>query len=358
MPSSTDEKTLNDLAILMTKCKLFLKAMGDDQGANLVHTRFIPDLLITSSHFIRRINTNGFMISDAEQNHIGMGLYMKASVINHACRPNTIPTFWLRPQKPPMLQLTVVTPIDAGEEITISYCDASTPRLHRNRTLLQDYNFMCDCNFCHDTTARDDDIYGLYCTKKSCVEKKARLRSKTGHNNNLLDNYYTCELCGRKRSDEGAQSSTQLFSVIYESGNSIKGAIDYKRKALRRMKSSCRVETSYFYAVCAKHFVSTICNSLPQITDEGERMDLVKEALTAMSKSRSASKFCFDFPGSLQWILQGGEEAKLRLYANSNDVGAWNMLNEAKEKMLYFYPRCDETIMSLHESLESYRIGW
>ncbi len=353
LSSTTDEKMKNDLAILMTKCKLFLKAMGDDQGANLVHNRFIPDL-ITSSHFIRRMNTNGFMISDAEQTHIGMGLYMKASVINHACRPNAIQTFWLRPQKSPLLQLTVVTPIGAREEITISYCDASTPRLYRNRTLLQDYKFICDCFFCHDTTARDDDVYGLYCTKKSCLEKRARVRSTRGQNI-MLDNYYTCELCGRKRSDEEAQPVTQpLYSGINENSNLIKGAVDDERKALRRMKNSCQVETSYFYALCAKQFVSTICNSLPQITEEGERMDLVKEALTAISNSKSASKFCFDFPGSLQWILQGGEEAKLRLYANPNDVGAWNVLKEVKEKMLYYYPPCDETIMSLHESLESH----
>jgi hypothetical protein len=55
-----------------------------------------------------------------------------------------------------MLQLTVVTPIGAGEEITISYCDTSTLRLDRNGTLMQDYSFICDCHFCQDTE-RDDD---------------------------------------------------------------------------------------------------------------------------------------------------------------------------------------------------------
>jgi hypothetical protein len=83
-------------------------------------------------------------------------------------------------------------------------------------------------------------------------------------------------------------------------------------------------------------------------------MNLIGEALSAMNDSKAASKFCLDYPGSLQWTLQRGEEAKLRLYANPTDVEAWNLLKEVKSKMLKYYPPCDETIQSLDESLESY----
>lgn len=345
---STDEK-MNDSALLLAKCKIFLMAMANDQSDRFVHTRYMPDLL-TSSRFIRRVNTNGFTISDAEQIPIGMGLYMQASVINHACRPNAIQTFWLRPQKPPMLQLTMVTTIQAGDEITISYCDTSAPRLDRNGTLLQDYNFICDCHFCKDTS-RDDDIYGLHCIKKSCATKGARMRSTGRHN--MLDDY-RCELCGQNRSDDKATALQQIYAGIKEISDPIQGAVDAERKAYTRMKSTCQVNTSYFYALAAKQFASTIGNVLRHISDERERLDLIGEALTAMNESKTASKFCFDFPGSLQWALQRGEEAKLRLYSNPMDVEAWNTLNEVKLKLLDYYPRCDETILSLDETLHSY----
>jgi hypothetical protein len=345
---STDEK-VKDLAIIMTECKLFLKAMGDHQGASLVHTIFSSDLL-TASQLIRRIHTNGFTISDGEQNNIGVGLYLSASVINHSCRPNVIQTFWLRSQKPPMLQLTVVTPIQVGEEMTISYCDSSMPRLDRRGALLQEYSFICNCHFCQDTNL-DDDIYGLKCIKKSCDKKGARIRSMKGKD--LLDEY-RCELCGHNRSEEETQSLQQLYSRMHANSDPFRSAVDAERKAYSCMRSSCQLETSYFFALCAKQFISTICRSLPFITDEGERVDLIGEALSAMNDSKAASKFCFDYPGSLQWTLQRGEEAKLRLYANPTDVEAWNLLKEVKSKMLKYYPPCDETIQSLDESLESY----
>ena len=177
------------------------------------------------------------------------------------------------------------------------------------------------------------------------------MRSTGRHN--MLDDY-RCELCGQNRSDDEAKALQQIYAGINEISDPIQGAVDAERKAYTRMRSTCQVNTSYFYALAAKQFASTIGNALRHITDEKERLDLIGEALAAIKESKPASKLCFDFPGSLQWTLQRGEEAKLRLYTNPMDVEAWNTLNEVKQKLLEYYPLCDETILSLDETLHSY----
>jgi hypothetical protein len=153
---------------ILTQCRLFLLTMGDASGAKLVHDLMHPDAT-KATRFMSRMSANEFTISDSEQKPIGHGIYCGASAINHSCRPNCVPTFWLRPLAPPMLQVTACRNIKAGEEVTIGYCDLSTPRHVRRGALWENYKFLRDCSLCGDDgDRRDDDVVGLKCTSHGC----------------------------------------------------------------------------------------------------------------------------------------------------------------------------------------------
>ena len=100
----SEEETEAHMAIL-AQCHLFLLAMEDASSAKLVHDLMRPDST-KAMRFMSRMSMNGFTISDSEQLPIGHGVYCGASAINHSCRPNCVPTFWIRPLAPPMLQVT------------------------------------------------------------------------------------------------------------------------------------------------------------------------------------------------------------------------------------------------------------
>ena len=153
---------------ILTQCHLFLLAMEDKHGAKLAHDMMHPDAT-TACRFMSRMTMNGFTISDSEQMPIGHGVYCDASGINHSCMPNCVPTFWIRPSTPPMLSVTACRDVNAGEEITIGYCDLSAPRHIRHETLLENYKFLCDCSLCGDHGDDRDDVVGRRTQRDSGV---------------------------------------------------------------------------------------------------------------------------------------------------------------------------------------------
>jgi len=84
----------------------------------------------------------------AFMNNEGSGLYAKQSTINHDCQPNAVVEF---PFNNHELVVNTIRPIDAGEEICISYldeCDLSRSRHSRSKMLAENYLFHCDCSKC------------------------------------------------------------------------------------------------------------------------------------------------------------------------------------------------------------------
>ena len=93
----------------------------------------------------------------AFMNNEGSGLYAKQSTINHNCHPNAVVEF---PFNNHELVVNTTRPIDAGEEICISYldeCDLSRSRHSRSKMLTENYLFHCDCNKCQ-SQQDDPDI--------------------------------------------------------------------------------------------------------------------------------------------------------------------------------------------------------
>ena len=74
---------------------------------------------------LARLASNAHTVTAARETDasIGLALYLTAAMVNHSCSPNSVQLFRGR-----SIVLRAVRPIEAGEEITISYCDlASSP---------------------------------------------------------------------------------------------------------------------------------------------------------------------------------------------------------------------------------------
>jgi hypothetical protein len=103
----------------------------------------------------------------------GTGLYPIANCTNHACAPNVVSV--TRQTGPPprrlcfsptlnkggprhpdwTLELVVVRPVQAGEELFISYIDETRPWRQRQQQLQEGYRFTCRCTQCIVDAARD-----------------------------------------------------------------------------------------------------------------------------------------------------------------------------------------------------------
>lgn len=78
---------------------------------------------------------------------IGTAVYMLPSLYNHDCDPN-VDIMW--PNNDSSAQLTARRNIEAGEELRITYLDASMGRRARQSFLAEAYGFVCDCPRCQD----------------------------------------------------------------------------------------------------------------------------------------------------------------------------------------------------------------
>ena len=74
---------------------------------------------------------------------LGVGLYSAPSLLNHSCRPNTLPMFNGR-----QLLLKAVRDIGPGEQLFITYTDTLQLHSDRQSQLHSEYNFTCACERC------------------------------------------------------------------------------------------------------------------------------------------------------------------------------------------------------------------
>ena len=353
MESLSNEEKETYLSI-MTKCHLFLLAMnGTAPIAQYAHDLLYPNNLL-AIQFMSRLCMNGFTISDSEQFAIGHGVYCQGSMINHSCRPNAVPTFWIRHSVPPMLQITVCAPIDVGEEITIAYCDVSTPRYVRCETLMKNYKFVCDCSHCKDTD-QDDAIVGLKCTLAGCKCRKVHYIDDGTLEKNRK---YQCNVCGNLNFEEAmneqAASMEQLELAMNIGSSHNTQAGDKVQLIYEQLKRYCQKHTSYYLAWSADLFVSWCANSLGYLRSEDEQLNICHRALVILNDRRPAAQLCFNYLGNISWSIKQGIEAKLRLFVNPMDMDALQMLQDVRKTMLVFYPPTNNMIAVLDESLAAY----
>ncbi|EOA98398.1 SET and MYND domain-containing protein 3, partial [Anas platyrhynchos] len=92
-----------------------------------------------------QVTCNCFTISNGEMQDVGVGLYPSMSLLNHSCDPNCVIIF-----EGYQLLLRSVREIQIGEELTISYIESLMPTSERQKQLMRQYCFECDCHLCQD----------------------------------------------------------------------------------------------------------------------------------------------------------------------------------------------------------------
>ena len=107
--------------------------------------RLPPERLAT---FISSTQRNMHAVVNLAGNALGHGLYPKASLFNHSCRPNCVVSF-----DGPVLVVRAIQPVKAGEELTIAYVELYAPREVRRQELREKKGFYCTCWRCETDTA-------------------------------------------------------------------------------------------------------------------------------------------------------------------------------------------------------------
>jgi SET domain len=136
----------------------------DEKVTALYSQRLISNRLGPLQHIqqlLQKVKYNAFTITksaspprdnNAEDESLGIGLYQGPSHrINHSCAPNAVQNFLFAPGRcAPRLHICTGRPIQAGEEVCISYLgeilDKGTKE--RQEVLLKEYRFHCECLRC------------------------------------------------------------------------------------------------------------------------------------------------------------------------------------------------------------------
>lgn len=112
-----------------------------------------------------RMCVNSFGITDSDMNAIGTGLYVSASIFDHACNPNAFATW-------EGIKITVRSLVDWPQgldwsKVRISYIDVMNTNEFRKEQLHRRYYFWCDCNHCADEK-RGSLMNAINCGNQTC----------------------------------------------------------------------------------------------------------------------------------------------------------------------------------------------
>ncbi|KAK4212573.1 hypothetical protein QBC37DRAFT_465571 [Rhypophila decipiens] len=134
--------------------KLSRKGRGEEQGFSVVE-----DLLLS----------NSFLVEVGGQSL--MGLFGDLARFNHACEPNTNMRF---SEKTLAMTIVASRDIEPGEELTISYIDATLPSKDRQSTLQKIWGFRCTCPLCrlsrHQRRASDERRTEIQTLRQETIE--------------------------------------------------------------------------------------------------------------------------------------------------------------------------------------------
>lgn len=112
-----------------------------------------------------QFKTNGFALCNEEMNPIGSVLFVgNVSMMNHSCNPNCVAVFGGRWGE---IEVRNIEPLDPETELVISYIPVCQSRETRQRKLLDQYCFECQCERCRDgmlSTLEDEHLRGEYRT--------------------------------------------------------------------------------------------------------------------------------------------------------------------------------------------------
>ncbi|OJJ31158.1 hypothetical protein ASPWEDRAFT_176257 [Aspergillus wentii DTO 134E9] len=106
------------------------------------------------SAFGAKLDMNAFNLTNAQYDRIGLYLHPYAALINHGCDYNSVAGF-----DGDELFVKAIRPIKKGEQIFISYIDATNPLEYRRGELSERYYFNCQCSKCEKGTDTMEDRF-------------------------------------------------------------------------------------------------------------------------------------------------------------------------------------------------------
>lgn len=119
-----------------------------------------------------QVELNAFTFADPLYDYIGVYLHPFAALINHSCDYNSIVVF-----DGEEVFVKAVRPIKKGEQIFISYIDATNPCDIRRKELMERYFFHCQCSKCVLGTDAPEDGYIETAKDHSVLEAASRQAS-------------------------------------------------------------------------------------------------------------------------------------------------------------------------------------
>ncbi|XP_055342169.1 histone-lysine N-methyltransferase set-18-like isoform X2 [Paramacrobiotus metropolitanus] len=109
-----------------------------------------------------KVRINNMTIFGTYGDKLGVGLYLSASAIDHACLPNACPSFsGIR------INIHATEDVDCFDNVRLSYLDQTYFSRPRREMLRQRYYFDCFCRGCADDRL-DRKMNAVRCTKPSC----------------------------------------------------------------------------------------------------------------------------------------------------------------------------------------------
>nr|XP_047909116.1 histone-lysine N-methyltransferase SMYD3 [Anser cygnoides] len=157
------EEMKDGLRHLAHTLQLYLKAEIEDAS----HLPAAIDFF----QIFTKVTCNCFTISNGEMQDVGVGLYPSMSLLNHSCDPNCVIVF-----EGYQLLLRSVREIQIGEELTISYIESLMPTSERQKQLMRQYCFECDCHLCQDQEKDAEKLAGEECAWKEVKDAVNEVR--------------------------------------------------------------------------------------------------------------------------------------------------------------------------------------
>mmetsp|Transcript_155364 Transcript_155364/g.289910 ORF Transcript_155364/g.289910 Transcript_155364/m.289910 type:complete len:500 (-) Transcript_155364:41-1540(-) len=118
-------------------------AAMDEDGEEAVNPEVVNKAMSEARAAVDRMSFEQLLEAQWPAFH-GTGLFMSVARINHSCAPNVKVLF---PMNSARLQAIALTPVNAGEELCISYIRQEADVKTRRRQLLE-YGFNCVCEKC------------------------------------------------------------------------------------------------------------------------------------------------------------------------------------------------------------------
>lgn len=190
----------------------------------------------------KRINCNSHaIICPSPSAVVGLGLYCRVSLLNHSCQPNC----HYQATSYGRMIVRTNTAANEGEELTVHYCDLYECREERQRQLLREKGFVCQCSRCSADISQSVDrlIGGVYCTCDRLKQVKYRT-----DNNSAVKSDSSAGVKWSREDVESEMAVTDGASLIVWRGD-VRRAEDEERKDYRCL-------------ACSKKYSQSAINSL------------------------------------------------------------------------------------------------